>query len=883
MFGEKRSVHLSLQLYKKTVSAFLIFSFSVISLTSTVRAAANGKTSPISKRAKRIPADVKLDGFLAETFAGATKISWKTSFEQNLLGFKVWRDDGGQRVLVTPEPVAGSLLKVGNGILPAGSEYNFYDQTASTNVYYWLEAVDINAQSRWFGPVYPEANFEETTVKAESAKISQLNTNADATRWQTEKVEFSPRVSRKLSATAAASAAVPNDLVTTNPESLKIEVRSRGIYRIEAQALAEMGYGNVTAGTWKLFMGGVEQPMVVNADGSMEFFGQGIDTIQTDANVYWLMPDTTAGQRINRIAQNFQQSARDAWTRVTAERRDKTMRISSILNGARENWFGAVINNTAATQTLTLNDVALTSGQTATVGIDLQGVTAYPHQISVLLNGVSIGQIAFSAHDRIQWTVNVPLTSLLEGANTITMQSLSGSSDVSITEAVRISYPRNLKARNDRLDFSVDSNQSVKLKGFSNSQVRVFDVTNPTQIVEYAPESRQETDGTYSVTVASSPTPRIMLAQAATAQAFSATPLITNNASNLRSTQNAAKMIVIAPLEFRKLLQDFIWMRNFRGVQTIYVDVQDIYDEFNNGVRSAESIRTFLQYAKQNWTVKPDFVILAGDATVDPRNYSGQGGDRANKVPTMLIDTWNLETVSDEMMVDFNGDNVGEIAVGRLPAENEDEIEAMTEKILLAEPVSAQEINARGVHFVSDGFVDYNFPGGSRNMATFLPPAIRVNYLDAAGQDPATVRSTIISRISSGPAIVNYFGHASIGAWTGSQIFRNVDAQNLTNHKRAPFMAMINCMNGDFAETSIKGVAESVMKKWRGGANSVWAASGWNGAFEQEYMTRDFYRKAFTGMPLGEAARQTKLLYPGTDLRRTYVFFGDPSQSLVTP
>ena len=67
------------------------------------------------------------------------------------------------------------------------------------------------------------------------------------------------------------------------------------------------------------------------------------------------------------------------------------------------------------------------------------------------------------------------------------------------------------------------------------------------------------------------------------------------------------------------------------------------------------------------------------------------------------------------------------------------------------------------------------------------------------------------------------------------------------------------------------------------GASSVWAASGYNGAFDQEYFTRDFYQKVFTGMPLGEAARQTKMLYSNLDLRRSYVFFGDPTQPLVTP
>ncbi|HVE57972.1 MAG TPA: C25 family cysteine peptidase [Pyrinomonadaceae bacterium] len=882
MFGEKTGVHVSIRLDRQVVSAFLVFSFVLISFSATVKASGD-KLRSVSKSAakQKFPSDVKLDGFQAEIFSGATKLTWKTSFEQNTLGFKIWRDDKGERILVNEEPVAGSLLKVGNGILPAGSEYIYYDRTDSTNVYYWLEAVDINAQSRWFGPVYPQPGFDQTNDRNESETISGLNNSTGGQRQQIDKVDFLTPVLKRNNSKDLQNA--ENGLLTNDPNALKIEVRNRGIYRVEAQSLAEMGFNAVESANWKLFCGGVEQPLAVNADGSLEFFGQGIDTIQTDANVYWLITDTTAGQRINRVAQNYLPSANYSWTRITAERKDKIYRVSSIINGARENWFGAVVNSTASNQTLNLNDIATTSGQTATVGIDLQGLTNVTHQVSVLLNGVSIGQINFSLYNRIEWTATVALSKLVEGTNTLTLQSLGGSSDVNITEAVRISYPRNLKAQNNRLDFSVGSGQAVKLKGFTSQQVRIFDVTNPLQVTEYTPESRQESDGTYTVTVASASSARVMLAIGIDTQLLAATPLIVNNPSDLRSTQNQAKFLIIAPREFQKSLWDLRNLRNLRGIQTVIVDIEDIYDEFNNGVRSAEAIRSFLQYAKQNWTVKPEFAMFVGEATVDPRNYSGFGGYTYNRVPTMITDTWNMETVSDEMMADFNDDSVGEIAIGRLPAKDQDELEYMLDKIINLEPETRSEVSQRGVYFVSDATLGYDFAAGSRNMATAFPAGIAVNYLDAAGQDPNVLRSSIINRINSGAMIVNYFGHASIGAWTNSQIFRNVDSVNLVNPKKTPFIAMIDCLNGDFAETNMNSLAEAVIKQRGGGANAVWASTGWNTAYDQEFFTRDFYQKVFTGMPLGEAARQTKMLYPITDLRRTYIFFGDPTQPLVTP
>ena len=890
MFGKNKYVQISARLGKKLTSALLVYSFLVLSFAS-VASAQKGKSNLSLRQAskQKFTSDVKIAGIEAENFEGATKISWKTAFEQNVLGFKVWREENGTRSLVNEELVTGSLLKVTNGVLEAGNEYSSYDLTDGANAIYWLEAIDGSSRSRWFGPVYPQINFDRKASDDEAEIIEALKKRASERGGQTEKVDFTPDTmpdeQTASSFTKGEFETLPtteNSLITNDPNALKIEVKARGFYRIDAQSLTSKGFNVAQSAYWKLFSAGVEQPMVVSADGSIEFFGQGVETIQTDANVYWLITDTTTGRRIKRVSQKYLQSAKTSSTRVTVERKDKIYRVSSVLNGARENWYGPVVNPTVSNQTLVLTNIAQTSRETATVGIDLQGLTVVPHVVSVALNGVSLGQINFTYYERKEWTTTVPLSRLVEGTNTLTLQALGGSQDINVTEAIRITYPRELKARNDRLDFSIPGGQSAKLTGFDNSQVRLLDVTNPAQTSEVAPQSRLESDGSYSVTINSASNARLMTAIDAATLPLSVSSLAKNRPSDLKNTTNQGKFLVVAPFEYKELLRPLVDARNASGIQTQFVDIEDVYDEFNNGVKSAESLRAFLQYAKQFWSVKPDFVMLVGDASVDPRNYTGFGGYTYNRVPTMLTDTWNMETVSDEMMVDFNGDSVGEIAVGRLPAKDEAELTAMIEKIMNTRPLTRQELSTRGVHFISDTFYDYNFAGGSRNMATYFPSTVAVNYSDFTGADAGGFRTNIVNRINSNPAVVNYFGHASIGSWSNSQIFRSADVPLLTNSQGAPFMALINCLNGDYAEANMLSVAEAVMKQRFGGASATWAASGYNGAFDQEYMVRDFYKKVFTGMPLGEAARQTKTLYPTTDLRRTYIFFGDPTQPLVT-
>ena len=46
------------------------------------------------------------------------------------------------------------------------------------------------------------------------------------------------------------------------------------------------------------------------------------------------------------------------------------------------------------------------------------------------------------------------------------------------------------------------------------------------------------------------------------------------------------------------------------------------------------------------WARSPRFLLLAGDASFDPRNFMGMGD--MDLVPTKLVDTLYLETSSDD-------------------------------------------------------------------------------------------------------------------------------------------------------------------------------------------------------------------------------------------
>jgi hypothetical protein len=818
---------------------------------------------------RKVAADAKLANFQAEKFLDGVKISWQTSFEKGVIGYRIWRENGVEKQFVNEETVGGSLLKTANDLLENGGEYSVFDREGSFQDFYRIEIIKVDGetvQTELFGVQAGDLNAELPETDAHPKGLPE----------QINRVDFVSAKDAKIADLQI------SELLANDPSAIKFNVRTDGWYRVEAADLAQFGFQSELTTDWKLFADGIEQPIRINADGSIEFHGRGSESFYSDARVYWLTRIVGVGKRINRVSQSFNKSAQNGWSRTIAERKDRVLRAPGVLNGERENWYAGFAYSVALNQTLNLSEIATESGETATLSVDLQGVGGVAHSVAVILNGVEVGRIDYNYTERNEWSITLPLARLVEGANTVSLRS-QVSSDLSLLEAVRISYPRRLKAENNRLSFKTAARQKVKLKGFTSPNVRIFDFTNEENTMEFGSKSRLETDGTYTFTFDSGSSARILTAQTADTQPIRAYPLMLNEASNLRDTANGAKFIIIGHRDIFGHLQQLRQKRETEQLTTKLVDITDIYDEFNHGKKSAEAIREFLRYAKEHWSVKPDYVMIAGDASVDPRNYSGLGGDTKDIVPTMFVDTWNLEAVTDEMLVDFDGDSIGEIAIGRLPYRTLEELGAMTEKINLTNSMSLSEINNRGVVFVSDAPQGYDFAAASRNIASALPGSVVPGYIDRGSQDSTVVKNMIMERINSGAVVVNYFGHGQVYNWTNGNIFRNTDAPNLNNIKRPSLMTMVACLNGAFAETNLESLAEAVMKTPTGGAFAVWSASASNTADAQELLAKEYHQRVFSGMRLGDAARETKMTTYMTDIRRTYIFFGDPTQRIVRP
>src|SRR5262249_44700770 len=149
---------------------------------------------------------------------------------------------------------------------------------------------------------------------------------------------------------------------------------------------------------------------------------------------------------------------------------------------AGQNFVGTAMSSPGSvTKTLAIQNLDSSAVDPARLQVSIQGFSFVSHQVNVFVNNLLVGTMKFFGRERLAQTFNVPVSKLVEGNNAI-MFIPTGTSDVSFFDYARLSYPHSYSAASNSLRFTVRSRQSVKVDGFSTSNIRLIDVTDPVAI-----------------------------------------------------------------------------------------------------------------------------------------------------------------------------------------------------------------------------------------------------------------------------------------------------------------------------------------------------------------------------------------------------------------
>ncbi|MDP9122435.1 MAG: C25 family cysteine peptidase, partial [Acidobacteriota bacterium] len=315
------------------------------------------------------------------------------------------------------------------------------------------------------------------------------------------------------------------------------------------------------------------------------------------------------------------------------------------------------------------------------------------------------------------------------------------------------------------------------------------------------------------------------------------------------------------------------------------VPLEQIYDEWNDGIASPWAIERFLAYAAVSWTRRPSAIVLAGIGTYDYKDYLGLGG---NLIPPLMVRTGDGLFAADSRFVPAAGG--GGMVIGRLPARSAQELSGMIDKLIAYESSPAGTWKRQAL-FLADGpDTGGQFDWQSERAAALVPQPLNPTRLYVSAATPAEqVRRTLLGDLESGAFLLNYIGHAGLDRLSAASIFTNQDAAALGNAPRLPVVVTASCIVGRFEIPGFTSLAVALMLNPAGGAAAVWAPSGLAWSTQSTALGNGLLGQLFAsqtstmGGAVEGGVQRFRTAGGASDTLLTYNLFGDPALLLQKP
>lgn len=804
-------------------------------------------------------ADSEITDVQAVSKGSGTMISWRIENADSVVGFNILRLKEKNFVRVNPAMVPGAY---GMPAVRGLQEFSHFDRGGTIGDTYKIEVVEVGSapyfsrstqsvysldfnEPQWFGRDEPTSDTILTKNLPAGFETSDSLADLDTQRW-----------------------------VASQP-GVKIMIRERGLTRVSSAELQAAGFDiNSSSDFWQLYLDGIQQAIKVGPNGDyIEFYGFGVDTVETGDNVYFLVVGNSAGKRINpKHIRRISSTVTSANFRTSLVRTRKFLYWSKLLNGDADNFFGELISTTPSLIPFDLPGLDQNQPKSEVV-IDIQGFTETAHSTRVFVNGNELSSATGNSRDRRVTAYGIPTSMLQTTGNVIELRS-SLTGDLNLLALLTINYTRKYELANGKLHFPSKNYRQTRITGVTSDQVRVFDLSYPDEPAEVSNAAvTPDPGGGFIITLPGTRGRNLYAVEPSAI--LSAASIKQNIPSAISSPSNAANFLIITNRAWLSEAEAWAAYRAGQGLQSMVVDIQDVFDEYNYGRIRSESIRSFLLDAHSNWATPPSYVLLLGDATYDPRDYE-QRGD-FNFMPAKLVDTQYEETTSDDTLSDFNNDGLAEIPIGRIPARVPVDVTNALQKVMTFES-SLSTAPSRGSLCASDVTTQgFDFEALCNRLQDQLPASIPQTGIN---RGEPNAKSLLLAEMNAGRYMVNYSGHGTTGVWASTSFFGSGDAAVLTNQTDLSLYTMLTCLNGYFIRPVPDSLSETLLRTTSGGAVAVWSSSGSTTPDVQEIMATRFFNQIGNGSAhrIGDLINDAKTtIIAGRDVRLSWVLLGDPA------
>jgi len=508
-------------------------------------------------------------------------------------------------------------------------------------------------------------------------------------------------------------------------------------------------------------------------------------------------------------------------------------------------------------------------------------------------------------------TQPLPNQSLTHGANHLYIDmpgdTPSGNLEAIFLDYFTIKYWREYKTDKNYIKIAPPSNRPLglyqfEIENFTDEDVSVYKINSSVmeniQITPFSEAGVAPYTITFQDDVVSYEIEYIVLSEAMKKKPKRIRP---RYASDLRNPSNVADYVIITAREFvddegTQLFKD-TWSNE--GYLVKVVDVQNIFDEFNHGIRSDQAIKDFLTYAYNNWSIPMTHVLLLGKGLYDERDHSVNR--KYNHIPFHRVWTYKVgATPSDNWFACIVGDDmVPDLHIARLTVWEAEQILPLAKKTVqyLNDPDTRWKtrvtLTAGGK--VSDG--NDIFAQQSENIRRRWIPenydVLRVySNTQTVSKEYQGGTFQLKDSWNSGTSYLQFMGHGGGRIWADYNLLNNNDVRTLNNDKY-PFVNSLSCYPADFSVSGTGSIGESMVITPNRGAIAHLGFTGMGYLIEDltvGYHTTEaiFHRYLDT---FGEIASYTKAKtyatilneYPQTALTECSVLFADPMLGFSLP
>ncbi|MGW8318751.1 MAG: C25 family cysteine peptidase [Candidatus Promineifilaceae bacterium] len=721
----------------------------------------------------------------------------------------------------------------------------------------------------------------------------------------------------------------------------KVELDTDGIYEVSYGDLqaAGMAVDNIDRRTLELVHRGepVAYQFVGDGDSLFEpnerirfygwaFAGSRLERQYVRNNVFWLW----AGGRATSIPTIGSKSG----TNVTSFRSSVTEELEQVwfptwtdgwdqFPNEPDAWYWDMLTKAVAgpiTKTYTImtpypelsGPDALLTAEFSSKWSPVVGMVSQPHSIRLSINGLlNVASSEWFDKQNVNVTGTIPLATLASGQNqvmvTLATQAQVPAGNAVYLNRVTVDYRRQLLADGDQLIFADDVGglRQFEVGGFATNSLQQFlawDITNRRAPIAIDPSTLTVSgSGPYSI-IFGTEHPANSRFVATTTSNVLVPKLISKYVPPSLEPPGGADWVAVTYHDFVTETQRLASHRqeaDFGDFRTSVVDVADVVNQYGYGLPLPGAIRDYMSHAVSSWAVKPRYLTLVGDATVDPRHLNPSWPD-AQLVPADLafVDRYQGEIPSDYVYTLVSGnDLLPDIAVGRIPARSIADASAMVDKIIRYDQNQVgPSAWMRNFTFLADNADSAgNFCLENRDVGAHLPADL--NYVELCLVDNPTesdaenLRSRLFSMINvTGTILLSYRGHGGVDYWAGSPSLMSSSDIGLWNNAQKPLIIVTgDCLDGFFAYPPVQGLGETLMRASKRASAAYWSASGFGFSSEHTVLEQSFYDAVYNDglVALGDAANQAKLdfvLAAGhPSILYSFVLLGDPAMKMAQP